>query len=371
MANDRRVMASDGVAGNVVAHGRQTPEAVDAPQAPPKPAWRWLALGMLAMGVVIGACGLDLPVPLRDLWSPDAVLAGTAHDVIFGVRLPRVGAALLVGASLAVSGAALQAVFRNPLAEPYLLGISAGGALGATVAAAMQMGPMLGLDAGTVLAFGGALGAALAVYRLGSVRISTLVGGESGFDRSLLLLCGVALSALLAAIMALVVTISQRGDLVAQTSFWLLGGLTRATPSHLVVLALTLGAGLAVMLGSARDLNALQVGDEEAAGLGIEIGRVHRRLLVTAALMSAAAVAAAGLIGFVGLLAPHVMRLLFPGGARTYIPAAALGGALLLTACDTIAHAAAAPVEIPVGVVTALLGVPLFLILARRDSARG
>jgi iron complex transport system permease protein len=131
-------------------------------------------------------------------------------------------------------------------------------------------------------------------------------------------------------------------------------------------LAVSLGIGLAVLLGSARDLNAMQVGDEEAVSLGVPIRSVHRRLLLVAALMSAAAVAASGLIGFVGLLAPHLIRLLFGNNSRVLMPATAIGGATLLLACDAIARSAVAEVEIPVGIITALLGVPLFLLLALR-----
>jgi iron complex transport system permease protein len=144
----------------------------------------------------------------------------------------------------------------------------------------------------------------------------------------------------------------------------MLGGLTDVRPGQNWAMLLTLLVGMGLMLGSARDLNALRLGDEEALSLGVNVGHVQRRLLVAAALMSAAAVAAAGLIGFIGLLAPHLIRTLFGDDARRLVPAAALGGATLLVACDAVARSAARPVELPVGIVTALLGVPLFLVLA-------
>jgi iron complex transport system permease protein len=181
-----------------------------------------------------------------------------------------------------------------------------------------------------------------------------------------LLLTGVALSAFLTALMSLVVALSPRPELAQQTTFWLLGGLANATMPKNLMLLITLVAGVGMLLTSARDLNALRVGDQEAASLGISVVALHRKLLFAAALMAAAAVSVAGLIGFVGLLAPHLMRLLFGSDARTVIPAAALGGGALLAGCDAVARSAAPPVELPVGIITALLGVPLFLFLARR-----
>ena len=356
----------------------------------PHRAWpgslRWaLLLGLFCL-VVLGAATLGAPVPVSDLWSSDLEHAAIARRIFWradgewGLRPVRITAAALIGASLASSGAALQTIFRNPLAEPYLLGISSGGALGATVGLELQsrasgLQPPTGIeglfDLSTVLAFGGALGATALVYALGRRRLSPAGGSDGGFehggfDRTSLLLAGVALSAFLSALMALVVALGNRTDLAQQVMFWLLGGLTRATPTHNVLLAITLAIGLCALALSARDLNALQMSDEEALGLGVALGALHRRLLLATALMSAAAVAAAGLIGFVGLLAPHLIRLMFGSDARTLGPAAALGGATLLVGCDAIARSIARPVEIPVGIVTALLGVPLFLFLLRR-----
>jgi iron complex transport system permease protein len=286
-------------------------------------------------------------------------------------------AGLLVGASLAAAGAALQTVFRNPLAEPYLLGISAGGALGATVgtvlgtAAGTAIGNDLlrvleggGFDLAAVLAFAGALAASGLVYTLGQHRSANVFSAASG--RGGLLLTGVAVSSFLAALMALVVALGNRADLAQQIMFWMLGGLTRATPPQNTLLLICFAGGVVTLMWSARDLNALRAGDEEALALGVSVGALHRRLLIASALMSAAAVSTAGLIGFVGLLAPHLVRLVFGSDARVMVPAAALGGATLLVGCDAVARSVVRPVELPVGIITALLGVPLFLFLARR-----
>ncbi|HEY0074109.1 MAG TPA: iron ABC transporter permease [Abditibacteriaceae bacterium] len=301
-------------------------------------------------------------VPIRDLWADDAAAREVARQVFFHLRPQRVLAGLLVGAILASSGAALQAVFRNPLAEPYLLGISAGGALGAAIAVALKLPQWGGFTAQVPLAFVGALGASTMVYRLGQPRGDFAFG----FDRAGLLLCGVALSAFLSALMALVVTLSNP-LLAQQITFWMLGDLTRAEWPEIRVLAIVLVTGTALFLTAGRDIDALQVGDEEAASLGVEVKQVHRRLMIAASLMSAAAVAATGLIGFVGLLAPHLMRPLFGTRVRALFPAAAIGGATLLMLCDTLARSALPPLEIPVGIITSLLGVPLFLWLARKQ----
>ena len=368
--------------------------------------WRWALLIGVCAAVVALAATLGAPVPISDLWSPDPIRVDVARHIFWradgqwGLRPTRVLAGLLVGACLAASGAALQAVFRNPLAEPYLLGTSAGGALGATLGLALQSRAALitaslaatattatntaatsmaaaqaslggaflnAFDLPSALAFCGSLAATVLVYALGQRRMSTHAGGGS-FDRASLLLSGVAISSFLSALMSLVVSLFNRSDLARQVMFWLLGGLTNVSPAQNILLLFSLCLGLPILSLSARDLNALRLGDEEARALGVSVGALHRRLLVVAALMSSAAVASAGLIGFVGLLAPHLLRGLFGSDARTLAPASALGGAALLVGCDAVARSIARPQEIPVGIITALLGVPLFLALARRGA---
>ncbi len=311
--------------------------------------------------VIVGALAWGAPIPLSDLWSGDAAKSEIARHIFLELRPPRAIAALLVGASLAVAGAGLQTMFGNPLAEPYLLGISAGGALGATASVALKLPPIGAFDAGALLAFVGALATALTVYALGQGR-----GDSSTNNSARLLLIGVAISALLSALMSLVIALSGRLEFAQQVSFWLLGSFGRSSWPQNVVLLLAFIGGTLLLLGSARDLNALRAGDDDAAALGVEVVALHRRILLAASLLSAASVAAAGLIGFIGLLAPHIVRLLGARDVRALLPASALGGATLLVACDAVARGAFAPIEIPVGIVTALLGVPLFLSVARR-----
>jgi iron complex transport system permease protein len=330
------------------------------------PALFWTLLLLVLGAVTLLSLTWKVAVPFSDLWSSNPDARDVARQIFWEIRPTRVIAALLVGASLSVSGAGLQSLFRNPLAEPYLLGISAGGALGATLAAALRLPGWGGFEAGTFLGFGGALGAAATVYALGQRRADSVSDSISS-DRARLLLCGVALSAWLTALMSLTVAISGRLDLAQQITFWLLGGLTRASGAQNWLLFFAFVVGSALLGSSARDLNALRAGEEEAAGLGVEIGPLSRKILIAASLMSAASVAAAGLIGFVGLLAPHLMRLLGGRDARVLLPGAALFGAILLCLCDTLARSVRPPLELPVGIVTALLGVPLFLFLARHS----
>ena len=338
---------------------------------------RWLALLGLLLIVVILAATVGAPVSFSDLWSNDSEKLQIARRIFWrdggwsggdwGLRPVRIFAGMLVGAALASSGACLQSVFRNPLAEPYLLGVSSGGALGATIGLWLQ--PHATFDLSVVLAFVGALGASALVYALGAKSSTRFAGGGvgSGGNRGVLLLTGVALSSFLSSLMALILAFSDSANLSQQIVFWSLGTLTRASSSQNVLLLIVLTVGLTILLRSSRDLNALRMGDEEAATLGVDVRRLHFRLLCAAALMSAVAVAFCGLIGFVGLLAPQGVRKLFGGDVRVLVPAAAIGGAILLVGCDAIARSVAPPIELPVGIVTALLGVPLFLWLARRS----
>ena len=334
---------------------------------------RWLLLGVVAALVAALSLSWGATVSPSALWGGDEAEREVARRIFFGLRPPRVLAAFLVGANLAAAGAALQSAFRNPLAEPYLLGTSSGGALGAALALWLQLsapqlsGGVAGVGLVSLLAWGGAMGASLLVSKLGqrSARRDGS-GSEHSLDRAALLLCGVALSALLSALMSLVTVLSPSASLALQLSFWLLGGFSNADWTQNALLLLSLAAGLAILMSSARDLNAAQLGDEEAIALGVDATKLHRKLLLAASLMSATAVASAGLIGFVGLLAPHAMRQLLGRDARVLVPASALGGAILLGSCDFLARSARPPTEIPVGILTALLGVPLFLWLVRK-----
>lgn len=291
--------------------------------------------------------GLDLGVT----WS------AAQETIVMDLRLPRVLTAMIVGLGLAVSGAAFQGILRNPLADPYVLGTASGAALGAAVAVLIPVRALV-LEFGLIhgLAFLGALGAVTLVYRL------SRVGGHG--QMTSLLLTGYAVSALLAAGLAMAMYLSGAG--LRQIFAYLLGGFDAASWLRFgTALPLIAGASLAITL-RARSLNGMLLGEEAAAHLGVDVRRERAILLALASLATAAAVALSGLIGFVGLVAPHVVRLVVGPNARLVLPLAAIFGAILMTGADLAARLVG---DIPVGVVTAVVGAPFFLVLLRRSRA--
>jgi iron complex transport system permease protein len=305
--------------------------------------------GLLAASLLILAVALLLGpahVPLGEL---------AASPIVWRLRLPRAILAFLVGGALGVSGAALQALVRNPLADPFLLGLSGGAGLGAVAAIALQLpGPW----ALPLAAFLGAVGAMALVYRLG------LMGGAE-LDPRILLLGGVAVGAFAAAITTAVVSLAEAVEL-RNAFLWLWGGFSGASWTTVLVMAVYAPLPLLVLAAAARPLDLLALGEEPAQYLGADVRRLKRLVYLAASLLTAAAVAMAGVIGFVGLIVPHVCRLLWGRLHRTLIPTAFFAGGILLAAADTVARTVVAPRELPVGVVTALVGVPVFAFLLRR-----
>lgn len=325
---------------------------------------------LLVMAMVLGAGVGPVAVPPRQVvFSLVGTLLGRpvqgeAEAIVRHARLPRVALSAVVGAALATSGAALQGLFKNPMADPYLLGISAGGALGAAAAIALGIGvSALGQGAVPLFAFLGALAAAWVVYLLGRT------GGRVHTET--LLLAGVAMSALLSAAMSLILVVSAHTEVVSHVYFWMLGGFYRADWLRVVVALPYALLGMALSWLYGRDLNALLLGEESALHLGVDVEGAKRVVLTAASLSSAAAVSVSGIIGFVGLIVPHMVRLVQGPDHRAMIPAAALLGALFLVTCDTLARTAFPPHETPVGVLTAFTGVPFFLSLLRRSRRAG
>jgi iron complex transport system permease protein len=328
-----------------------------------------LVAAMLA-GLLFGPARVSpagLLAVLADLLGLAPLPAEHARDAaILGViRAPRVLLAALVGAGLGTAGAAMQGLFRNPLADPGLIGVSAGAAL-AAVAAIVFGGGVFGAAAGLLglwllpcAAFVGGLGATLLMARLGSV------GGVTSV--ATLLLAGVAVNALAGALMGVLIFMADDRQ-VRDITFWTLGSLAGARWAHLPVVLLLVGVPAALLCLLARPLNALLLGEAEAFHLGTRVEAVKRAAVVLAAITVAAGVGFTGLIGFVGLVVPHLVRLGFGSDHRLVLPGAALLGATLLVLADLIARSVAAPAELPVGVVTALLGAPFFLWLLRRRA---
>ncbi len=274
--------------------------------------------------------------------------------IIFGIRLPRIILAMIVGAALSVAGASFQALLRNPLADPYVLGVSSGAALGAIlslIVAARSPG------ATPFAAFIGAAAASAIVYFLGRR------GGS--LDSFALLLGGVVTASFLSAvIMFLMTTISGR-DLRGM-AFWLMGDLTTSSPVPLRWLLLVLVITVGAIYTTAADLNLLLSGEQEAMHLGVDVARVKLVVFLGASVLTGLAVSVSGAIGYVGLLVPHLMRLFFGSDYRVLIPATALGGAIAIVIADTLARTIVAPTELPVGAMTAMVGAPIFILLLRR-----
>jgi iron complex transport system permease protein len=313
---------------------------------------------LVAVSLCLGLGAGTVPLPPSEvwqgLWSADA----PASAIVRELRVPRVLLAFLVGGSLAVCGAALQAMIRNPLAEPYLLGLSGGAGLGAVMALASRAaGPW----AVPVAAFVGSLAAVGLVYRL------SLVAGRR-LDPRVLLLSGVVVGAFAGALMSAIIVLSD-APTVRNAFLWLLGGFGAASWQALAVFAAYALLPLAALGLSARALDLVALGEEPAHHLGADVDRVRRLVYLCTALLTAASVAACGIIGFVGLVVPHAVRTLARPLHRTLLPLVFVGGGSFLVLADVVARTVARPLELPVGVVTALVGVPIFAILLRRSVA--
>jgi iron complex transport system permease protein len=295
-------------------------------------------------------------------WEVLDALRGDGPDsnriIIRELRAPRALLAVLVGGGLAISGAVFQALLRNPLAEPYILGISGGAAAGAVLVLALGLVAVASW-ALPLAAFGGALAAIVLVFGVAA-------SADRRLDVRVLLLAGVVVGAFFSACIALILALSD-APTVRSAVLWMMGTLSGATWRTVGgVAAYTLPSAL-VILGLARPLNAMAVGEETASYLGTDVERVKKGAYVVASLIAAAGVAFTGVIGFVGLIIPHGVRLVVGSDHRVLLPLAFLAGAGFLTLADLLARTALAPVEIPIGVITAFIGVPFFLVLLRRS----
>ena len=313
-----------------------------------------LVIGVLAtlmVGLAAGTVPLAPSEVWAGLWHADASSAVIVRDL----RAPRVLLAFCVGGSLAVTGAALQAMIRNPLAEPYLLGLSGGAGLGAVIAIATRAG---GTWAIPIAAFIGAVAAVALVYRL------SLVAGRR-LDPRVLLLSGVVVGSFAGALMSAIIVLSPSAS-IRNAFLWLLGGFGSASWQSLAVFAAYASVPLALIGLSARSLDLLALGEEPAHHLGADVDRTRRLVYGSTALLTAASVAACGIIGFVGLVVPHAVRTVARPLHRTLLPLVFVAGGGFLVLSDVVSRTVVRPLELPVGVITALVGVPLFALLLRR-----
>ncbi|HEU4894740.1 MAG TPA: iron ABC transporter permease [Acidimicrobiia bacterium] len=313
------------------------------------------------LGATVGAAGLDPTDVLRALLDAlpgidiESGLSPVETSILFEIRLPRVVLGAIVGAVLAVAGASYQGVFRNALADPYLLGVAAGAGLGATVAFAVTRESAVL----TPYAFVGGLAAVAVTYALGRS-----VGGRSATS---LILAGVAVAAFATAVQTYI--LQQNVETLREVYSWILGRLVTVGWSDVIeLLPYAVAAGL-VLFASRRLLDVLSIGDDEATALGVRVGRVRGVVVLAATLATAAAVSVSGLIGFVGIIVPHTIRLLFGWSYRVIVPLSLLFGASFLMLADIAARTLVAPAELPIGVVTAFFGAPFFLLVLR--SMRG
>ncbi|MFI1935926.1 FecCD family ABC transporter permease [Streptomyces purpureus] len=348
------------------------------PTAPPEqPRARTFALTLVVLAVLLVAsmtAGMavgSVRVPPGEVWGivthalggdwSEPTWSRARETIVLDVRAPRVLLGAVTGAGLAVVGTAMQALVRNPLAEPYLLGVSSGASLGAVAVIVFGVS-LFGPLSLSVAAFAGALLTLLLVYT------TARSGGRITSVR--LVLSGVAFASVLTAVMDVLLLTSDRGNEARAVLAWTLGGLGGVQWATLWLPGAALALGIGVLLVQARSLNLLLAGEEAATTMGLDVARFRARTFVLLSLVTGVLVAAAGPIGFVGLMLPHIVRLFVGGDHRRVLPTAALGGAVFLIWADIAARTVAAPMEIPVGVLTALCGGPFFLWLMRRDARR-
>ncbi len=322
---------------------------------------RWSALTLILVTTLL----VSVFVGAADL-SPGEVLAAllgqgdeTTRTIVLNLRVPRAALAALVGACLALSGAVFQALLRNPLAEPYILGISGGSAVGAVTVIVLGLGVRLPWLL-PLAAFAGAI-VAMAVV----LRIALGLGGA--LDTRVLLLAGVVVGAFFNAIILLLLNFADANTFRAAV-FWMMGNLSGATWRSVSLLAAYLVPAALVLMALARPFNLIAVGEDTALYLGVRVGTVRLVAYLTTSLLVAASVAVSGVIGFVGLIVPHGLRLIWGSDHRMLLPASMLAGASFLMLTDTVARTIAAPAELPTGVVTALAGVPVFVVLLMRST---
>jgi iron complex transport system permease protein len=324
-----------------------------------------LAVALLASAIIaicIGSVSIPVDQVFAALFSPDLwkVMTGghassTDNIIVLEIRLPRILVAALVGASLAVAGVAMQALFRNPMASPYILGLSSGGAFGAAIAIVLGFSLVSGQFAIPIMAFIFTFLTLFLVYGISRTKF--------GVPVTTLLLAGIAVGAFFAALVSLIKYFS--GDKLADIVFWMMGGLWNSNWSLFWMALPFVLVGCLILLVLAREMNLLMLGESQALNLGVNVRQVRFIILIASSLVTAAAVSVSGVIGFVGLIIPHTLRIIMGPDNKILLPASIVGGAVFMIVTDTIARTIISPEELPVGIITALVGAPFFLYLLR------
>jgi iron complex transport system permease protein len=292
----------------------------------------------------------------------NSTLAAKYEVIVWKVRMPRIAMSALVGASLSLVGAVFQGIFRNPLADPHVLGVSSGAAFGATIGmlCGFTIG-FMGLGTVGVLAFVGAIITVFVVYNI------SRIGGRISVTG--MLLTGTAISTFLSSLISLLMTFHH--DQIDKVYMWTMGSFSSASWTKVGFLALFVFIGASVLFWYAPKLNIIMMGDDDAKCLGIDVDRVRRHMIIFASLLVAASVSVSGIIGFVGMIIPHCIRLIAGADNKKLMPYSFFAGAIFVTLCDTAARTVAAPTEIPVGIITAMFGAPYFIVLVARGRKRG
>lgn len=281
--------------------------------------------------------------------------------IVLKIRLPRIILSALVGMALAGSGVVFQAIFKNPMADPYVIGISSGAAFGATIAIILGLqSSILGLWALNIMAFIGAIGTTIVVYNISRIGNSTPV--------VTLLLAGIAISFFLSSTISLLMTLKR--DQIENIVFWTMGSVAAASWKHIIITMPIVLIGCMVLIIFTRDLNIMLMGEDTAKNLGIEVETLKKILLVLGSIIAASAVAVSGIIGFVGIIVPHIVRLIVGPDHRVLLPFSLLAGAIFLILSDTIARLLIPPIEIPLGVITSLFGAPYFIYLLYKKKKK-
>jgi len=314
----------------------------------------FLTCGVLLICLQFGAHRLSM----AELWSALTFQTDGKEEVtgviIWDIRFPRILMSLFVGASLAITGAALQALVRNPLADPYVLGISSGAALGATIGLALGLGAIVGGFGLPLFAF---IGGGLSI-----VLVYGIAASQGQLPMHQLLLAGVIVNAVCSALMMFATSILNPSSLY-RVVLWLMGTLSAPSIPMLIGIGVCLLLAIVLLLRESQALNLLAVGEDAARSLGVDSDRLQRTVFLVSAVLTGAVVSVSGMIGFVGMVVPHLARILFGADHRLLLPVSALGGGILLMVADTVARTVVAPAEIPVGVITALIGGPFFIYL--------
>ncbi|MGV8984373.1 FecCD family ABC transporter permease [Clostridium sp.] len=300
-------------------------------------------------------------IPILNKFVSTEGIKETSIIILLNLRLPRILLACLVGAALSVVGTSFQGIFKNPMADPFVLGVSSGAALGATIAMVfLSQIPFFGMSLVAFTAFIGAIITTFLVYNI--ARVGTKVPVAT------LLLAGIAINYLLSSIISLMMTFNS--DNIEKIVMWTMGSFSTAGWNEVILLFMIVVPSILFVFTFSRDLNIMLLGEDSARSLGIDVNGFKKHIFIISTLMVAAVVSVSGIIGFVGLIVPHAIRMIFGSDNRVVIPFSALGGAIFLIICDTLARVIVPPSEIPVGIITSIFGVPFFIYLLYRTKKK-